>query len=174
MIRKATPADVAAIAQTYTRLLTHEQQNGRNSNWRLDIYPTAQSAEQAVQAGEMYILEQDGQLVASMVLNNNQAAEYQQMPWQYAAEPEQVLVIHTLCIPPEQSGRGLATQMLNFAKEFAQNTGCHVIRLDTYAHNEPAKRLYQKHGFHIVGYADALLQGLIPEELVFMEYALSD
>lgn len=172
MIRKANPADVTAIAQTYTQLLMHEQANGSNSNWRLDIYPTAQSAEKAVNAGEMFVLEQDGQITASMVLNNRQAPEYQQMPWQYEAQDAQTLVIHTLCIPPAHSGRGLATQMLNFAKNFAQNNGCLVIRLDTYAHNEPAKSLYQKHGFRIVGYADAMLQGVIPEELVFMEYAL--
>ncbi len=172
MIRKATLADVAAIVQTYTQLLEHEQANGSTSNWQQDIYPTAQSAEQAINNGEMYVLEQNGQIVASVVLNNRQAPEYQQMPWLYAAEDNQVLVIHTLCIPPAQSGQGLATQMLEFAKNMAQNNNCQVIRLDTYAHNEPAKSLYQKHGFRIVGYADAMLQGLIPEELVFMEFEL--
>lgn len=172
MIRQAILNDVAAIAETYTQLLEHEQQNGGHSNWRLNVYPTADSAEQAVRAGEMYVLEQDGQIQASMVLNKSQAEEYGQMPWQYPARDDEVLVIHTLCIPPQLAGRGLATQMLAFAKEFAPKAGCRVIRLDTYAHNEPAKSLYQKHGFRIVGYAGALLQGLIPEELVFLELAL--
>lgn len=173
MIRQAAANDVAAIAATYDQLLQHESQQGSHSNWQQGVYPTADSAGQAVQAGEMYVLEQDGEILASMVLNKNQAAEYQKMPWQYAADDAQVLVIHTLCIPPSHAGQGLASQMLAFAKDFAKNAQCRVIRLDTYAHNEPAKKLYQKHGFRIVGYADALLQGLIPEELVFLEYQLS-
>ncbi len=172
MIRKAQMADVAAIAATYTQLLEHEACQGSHSNWRLNIYPTAASAKQAVLAGQMYVMESEGGICASMVLNNHQAEEYAAMPWQYPAAAEQVLVIHTLCIPPSQSGKGLASQMLNFAKAFARDSGCQVIRLDTYAHNEPAKSLYQKHGFRIVGYAPSLLQGLIPEEQVFLEYAL--
>lgn len=172
MIRQATAADVTAIAATYDQLFEQESRQGSHSNWRQGVYPTAASAARAVQAGEMYVLERQGELLASMVLNQNQADEYRQMPWQYAADDDQVLVIHTLCIPPSHAGQGLASQMLDFAKAFAQTAHCRVIRLDTYAHNEPAKRLYQKHGFRIVGYADALLQGLIPEELVFMELAL--
>ena len=81
--------------------------------------------------------------VASVVLNKNQAPEYAQMAWQYPAEPEQALVIHTLCIPPELSGRGLASQMIDYAKTYAKEQNCLVIRLDTWAQNEPAKSLYQ-------------------------------
>ena len=173
MIRKATAADVDSIAAAYNSLLQHEQQNGSHSNWQPGIYPTRKSAAAAVEKGEMFVLEQGGQILASVVLNKNQAPEYAQMAWQYPAEPEQALVIHTLCIPPELSGRGLASQMINFAKTYAQEQGCLVIRLDTWAHHEPAKNLYQKHGFRIVGYAPAILQGLIPEELVFLEHQLS-
>ena len=172
MIRLANSNDVVAIAATYDQLFQHERQHGSTSNWQQGVYPSADSAKQAVQAGEMYVLEQQGEIVASMVLNRNQASEYRQMPWRYAADDAEVLVIHTLCIPPQQAGRGWASQMLAFAKDFAQTTQSRVIRLDTYAHNEPAKKLYQKHGFRIVGYADALLQGLIPEKLVFLEYAV--
>ncbi len=172
MIRKATATDVESIAASYTSLLQHEQQNGSHSNWQPDVYPTQTSAAAAVEKGEMFVLEQDGQILASVVLNKNQAPEYAQMNWQYAAEPEQVLVIHTLCIPPEFSGQGLASQMINHAKTYAKEQNCLVIRLDTWAQNEPAKSLYQKHCFRIVGYAPAMLQGLIPEELVFMEHQL--
>lgn len=172
MIRKATAADVDAIAAAYTSLLQHEQQNGSHSNWQPGIYPTRNSAAAAVNQGEMFVLEQEDQIQASVVLNKSQAPEYAQMDWQYPAQPEQVLVVHTLCIAPAMSGRGLASQMIAYAKTYAQEQNCRVIRLDTWAHNEPAKSLYQKHGFRIVGYAPAMLQGLIPEELVFLEYQL--
>ena len=122
----------------------------------------------------MYVLEDQGEICASMVLNHEQAEEYAGVSWQYPAQPPEVLVIHTLCIPPQKAGQGYGAQMVDFAKEFAAASGCRVIRIDTYAHNEPAKRLYQKHGFRIAGYGEMLLQGKIREAQVYLEYLLED
>ena len=93
------------------------------------------------------MLEEDGQICASMILNRHQAEAYAEMDWQYPAPPEQVLVIHTLTMPPEMSGKGYGTRMVRFAMEEARRMGCKVIRLDTYVGNLPAQRLYGKLGF---------------------------
>lgn len=172
MIRKATPADVPAIGETYTQLLTHEQTHGSHSNWQLGVYPTEAFAAEHVH--NMYVLEDGGRIAASMLLNQEQAAEYAAIPWQYPAAPEEVLVIHTLCIPPDLAGRGYGRQMVAFAKETAKAQGCRVVRIDTYAYNEPAKALYQKQGFRIAGFADCLHHGLIQEKLVYLECSLSE
>ncbi len=169
MIRKATIADTAAVADTYTALLLHEQTHGSHSNWKLGVYPTAQYAEETAAAGMLFVLEENSEICASMVLNHNQADEYAGIAWKFPAEPEQVLVIHTLCIPPERAGHGYATQMMRFAAQYARAQNWTVIRLDTYEHNEPAKRLYLKNGFHLAGSADALLHGVISEQLVYLE-----
>lgn len=169
MIRKAKMTDIAAIADTYTALLTYEQQNGGHSNWKLGVYPTIAVPEAKVPTGTMYVLEENGQIVASMVLNNDQAEEYAAIEWQYPGKGNQVLVIHTLCIPPQMSGHGYGRQMVEYAKKYAEESGCTTIRIDTYAHNEPAKRLYLKNGFRIAGYGRILLQGLIDEEQVYLE-----
>ena len=107
-----------------------------------------------------------------MVLNQNQAAEYASIPWEYEAEPEEVLVLHTLCIPPSKAGRGYGKQMAAYAKKFALDMGCTVMRIDTFSGNEPAKGLYQKNGFRIAGYAQVLHEGVIEEELVYLECRL--
>ena len=67
------------------------------------------------------------------------------------------------------SGHGYGRQMVEYAKKYAEGSGCTTIRIDTYAHNEPAKRLYLKNGFRIAGYGRILLQGLIDEEQVYLE-----
>lgn len=139
MIRKAEKADIAAIADTYTRLLTYEQQHNSHSNWKLGVYPTIDVPESKVPTGTMYVLEENDEICASMVLNNDQAPEYSDIEWKYSAAGEQVLVIHTLCIPPQKAGNGYGRKMVEFAKEYALKHGCTVIRIDTYAHNEPAK-----------------------------------
>ena len=169
MIRKAVMDDIGAIVNTYEELLAYEQINGSNSNWRLGVYPTIKVPQEKVPAGEMFVLEHDGNICGSMVLNNDQAVEYQDMNWKYTIQADEVLVIHTLCIPPEMSRCGYAKEMLQFAKDYAKKKQCRVIRLDTYAHNEPAKRLYVKNGFEIIGYGPILLNGLIKEEQVYLE-----
>ena len=169
MIRKANMNDREAIAYTYTALLTYELQNGGHSNWKLGVYPTAAVPDAKIPAGSMYVLEDDGEICASMVLNHDQADEYAGIEWQYPAEGDAVLVIHTLCVPPQKSGHGYGRRMVEFAKKYAAETGCAAIRIDTYAHNEPAKRLYLQNGFRVAGYGRILLQGLIDEEQVYLE-----
>lgn len=172
MIRQATEQDIAAITQTYTELLLYEQENGSSSNWKLNVYPTENVPKTAIPKGTMYVLEENNTICASMVLNGEQDPAYAAIPWRYEADPSEVSVVHTLCIPPSKAGNGYGKKMVSFAKEHAKNNGCTVIRIDTSAENEPAKSLYIKNGFRIAGYAPVLFQGLIPEELVFLEYKL--
>lgn len=94
-------------------------------------------------------MEENEEICASMVLNHEQAPEYSNVQWRYVAEEEQVLVIHTLCIPPHKSGNGYGHKMVEFAK-----------------------KLYQNNGFQIAGYGRILLQGLIDEEQVYLECLL--
>ena len=172
MIRKATPGDIEAVEQIYTELLTFEKNGVSYSNWQLGIYPTEETARKAMEEETLFVLEEEGEICASIILNQEQADFYNDIPWRYEAAPNEVFVIHTLCVPPSRSGKGYATALIDFTKEYAAGEGAKVIRLDTYAGNEPAKTLYQKKGFRIAGCCESVLEGLIPEELVLLEYLL--
>ncbi|MGN0332957.1 MAG: GNAT family N-acetyltransferase [Lachnospiraceae bacterium] len=119
MIRKAEKRDIAAIADTYTELLTYEQQHNNRSNWKPGVYPTIAVPEQKVPTGTMYVLEENKEICASMVLNHEQAEEYADIDWKYPGNNEEVLVIHTLCVSPQKSGRGYGRKMVEYAKTFA-------------------------------------------------------
>ena len=107
-----------------------------------------------------------------MILNQHQAEVYSEIPWAYPAPPEKVLVVHTLCIPPSAAGKGFGTQMVRCAEEKARESGCSVLRLDTYAGNHPAAALYKKLGYRYAGIRPTLHEGVIPEELIFFEKLL--
>lgn len=173
MIRKAVWQDVDAIADGYRRLLAHEAVTHSYTNWKPGIYPVRADAERALESGTLYVLEEDGQICASMILNRHQAEAYAEMDWQYPAPPEQVLVIHTLTMPPEMSGKGYGTRMVRFAMEEARRRGCTVIRLDTYVGNLPAQRLYGKLGFRIAGRKLVSHHGLFDSELYYLECDLN-
>ncbi len=172
MIRQAVLEDKAKIAETYDELLRYEKEKGGCSNWVSGVYPTVKVPESKIPQGTMYVLEEKGEICGSMVLNKEQAEVYRQIKWKFPAEDSEVLVVHTLCIPPSKAGRGYGRQMVEYAKKFAKKQGCRVMRIDTYAHNEPAKRLYTKCGFRLAGSAKHLLEGLIEEDQVFLEYSL--
>ena len=107
-----------------------------------------------------------------MILNSHQPAEYYDIPWVYDASDEEVMVIHTLCVPPSMSGRGLGTLMVGFATGFALGAGKRVMRLDTNIQNLPAQRLYQKLGYRLAGSHHSLHEGVLDTTLVYLEYLL--
>lgn len=172
MIRKATALDLDRIEHTYTELLTYEQDHGGFSNWALGIYPVRATAERALAADTLYVLEEDGEICASMNLNQDQPEEYADIDWQYPAAPKEVMVIHTLCIPPSQARKGYGREMVCFAQEKAVQAGCTVLRIDTFLGNEPAKALYAASGFRIAGTGRMLLAGVIEEDQVYLEKKL--
>lgn len=147
IFRPALITDLDAVERHYTELLTREAETGRSStNWSLGVYPTRQTAAAAQTAGTLWVLEREGQVVASVILNHHQDDFYADIDWQYPAPPEQVLVVHTLCIPPSLAGQGLGRECVSRIKQYAAATGCAAIRLDTWAGNTPAATLYQKTG----------------------------
>ena len=172
MIRPATAADLDAICAVYAEIFEKERAGERYTQWIEGVYPTRETAERGVGAGTMYVLEEGGRADASMILNSFQPAEYYEMPWLYPAADEDVLVIHTLCVPPSMSGRGLGTLMVGFATGFALGAGKRVMRLDTNIQNLPAQRLYQKLGYRLAGSHHSLHEGVLDTTLVYLEYLL--
>ena len=169
MIRRAQAGDIDAVERQYTELLVYEQEHGSRTNWKLGVYPTRAVAERGVADGALYVMEEDGEVCASMLLNSVQLDAYAAIPWGYEAAPEKVFVIHTLCVPPSQAGRGIGTRMVRFALEEAARRGCEVMRLDTWENNKPAEKLYLRLGFRHAGKASVLFEGAIAENLIFLE-----
>lgn len=80
MIRLATTDDIKSIENTYTELLTFEQEHTSNSNWKLGVYPTIKVPQEKVPTKTMFVLEDNHEVCASMVLNQDQALEYESIP----------------------------------------------------------------------------------------------
>ena len=169
MIRKAVEKDIDAVERHYAELFAFEREHGSRTNWKEGVYPARNVAEKGVAEGWLYVLEEEGELCASMLLNHVQLDVYDSIPWRYAADPERVLVIHTLCVPPSKAGRGAGKRMVRFALEEAARRDCDVLRLDTWEHNAPAENLYRGLGFRLAGRAETLFAGHISEYLIFLE-----
>ena len=173
MIRKGTEADLDGVNEGYEELLRYEKKHGAYTVWELGVYPTRNSAKKSLDEDGLYVLEEDGQIADSITVNQKQPAEYAQVQWGCDAKPEEVIVIHLLCVRPSQAHRGLGHAMVQFILDEARKQGCKAVRLDTGAQNIPARSLYTKIGFHLAGTGSMAIGGVIPHDgHLFFEYVL--
>ena len=172
MIRLAAAADLPAVAALYSAIFDREESGPAYTNWQRGKYPTESTARQALEAGTLYVGEEDGTLWGVVNLNGLQLPEYDAIPWSIPAREDQVGVIHTLCILPRLSGRGYARTLVAFCEAEARRLGKTVIRLDTWEGNLPANSLYAALGYHLAGATEFFFQGFIRETLNCYEKAL--
>ena len=104
MIRLANPSDLDAIAEIYEEILAAEDARPVSyTNWQRGKYPTRDTAEAALEAGTLWVGEEDGAVYGCVNLNGEQLPEYDAIPWSIPAQPSEVGVIHTLVIRPSWS-----------------------------------------------------------------------
>ena len=172
MIRKAIPSDLDSVVDIYDAILRREEKGTVCTNWKRGLYPTRETAVKAGKAGTLYVDIRGGDVAAAANLNQIQPPEYAKIPWTIPARKNQVLVIHTLVVHPVIAGRGLGRSFVAFAEGLAAGMGCKAVRLDTWEHNEPAKKFYEKLGYHLAGSAPFHFEGVIDETLVCFEKAI--
>lgn len=165
MIRIARESDLPQVGELYRELLEHEERTVSYTNWQKGLYPTLDYARSAFGRGTLFVEEEDGVLCGCVILNQIQPSEYADIPWNFEAAPEEVMVIHTLCIRPGFAGRGKGKELVRFCEEHARTKGWPVIRLDTYEGNLPACRLYEGLGYSYAGETRFHFENVIWETL---------
>ena len=171
MIRHAIEADLPAIGAIYERIHDSEEAGRITTGWLRSVYPTMETARAALDAGELFVLE-DGGIVAAARINRTQVDVYAQVDWRYPATDDQVMVLHTLTVDPKRSGRGCGRQFLQFYEDYALSQGCPVLRIDTNAKNAAARAMYAKHGYIESGIVPTVFNGIENVMLVCMEKRL--
>lgn len=161
MIRKALLQDIEQVENGYTELLLYEQEHGAYTVWKLGVYPTRETAKKGLEDGTLYVMEQNGEICASIIVNQVQPEEYSNIKWKYAVQPHEVLVIHLLCVRPSKAGCGIGKAMVQFVIEEGKRRNCKTVRLDTGSQNKPAVALYKKLGFELAGVGDMAIGGVI-------------
>ena len=173
MVRKATAADIPQIAAIYTHIHDGEEAGKTTIGWIRDVYPTEDTARTALAADDLFVMEEDGAVVAAARINREQVPVYAQVPWRYPEVPEeQVMVLHTLVVEPARSGKGYGTAFVWFYEDYARQNGCPYLRMDTNARNSAARRLYAGLGYWEAGIEPCVFNGIPDVKLVCLEKKL--
>ena len=168
-IRKAIAADIDRIAAIYEAIHTEEEQGRAVIGWSRGVYPVRKTAEDALARGDLFTALRDGKAVASAILNHAQVDGYEKGAWQAVCPDDQVMVIPTLTVDPNEKGRGIGTAFVRFYEEYARENGCRSLRLDTQEKNTAARALYARLGYKEVGYAPTVFNGIPGVRLVLLE-----
>lgn len=173
MIRQAVMADLDSIEEGYREHFSHEKEHGAYTVFRENVYPTRRDAEKAVQNQTLYVYEENGSVLGSIILDGQQPEEYKKIAWPSQAPSESVNVIHLLMVRPSAAGKGVGSALINHALETAKQRSCTAVRLDTGEQNIPAASLYKKLGFQLTAAASMKVGGAISHDRhLFFEKAL--
>ncbi len=175
-VRKATPADLDAVATGYAHVHDEEEAGRSTIGWVRGIYPERKHAESALRSGELYVMEDfvggETRVVASAIINAKQVPEYALAHWTVDTPDNEVLVLHTLVVDPLYKGHGYGTAFVSFYEEEAQKRGCTACRIDTNARNVAARRLYSHLGYTEVDIVPCNFNGIPDIQLVCLEKLL--
>lgn len=172
-IRKADYTDIDAIAEIYNAIHDEIEGGRYDMKWDRYLYPTRDWAVERVNAGDIYVMIDGGEVVASAVINHNPLPEYASGKWRQDVDYDKdVLVLHTLVVRPDKMHHGYATIMIRYYEDIAVSLGCHLLRLDTQAMNTPARRLYQKLGYTEMDRHPCFFKGLDNLDLLLIEKSI--
>ncbi len=174
VIRKATEKDIDAIEMLYDEIHSAEETGKQTIGWIRGIYPIRKTAEDACQRDDLFVLEDEGSIQGTAIINQIQVDSYKQGNWKHSVSDEQVCVLHTLVISPNRAEKGYGKAFLSYYEEYAINHGCIELRMDTNARNLVARNMYQKRGYEEIGIIPTDFNGIEGIELVLLEKYLGN
>lgn len=172
MFRKATEKDIDRISEIYEEIHDAEESGKVTVGWVRGVYPTRRTAEIAVAAGDMFVEEIEGTVVAAARINREQVPEYKDASWTAEAPDDRVMVLHALVVSPKIKGKGYGTAFVDFYEKYALENRCPYLRMDTNAKNSAARSLYKKLGYTEVSIVPCVFNGIDGVQLVCLEKTL--
>lgn len=141
-LTRAVQADYEAVCTLYQAVIAAMEASGLDQ-WQWGVYPSAEIVADDINQGEMYVLREEGEIIAAVCVNQVQDEEYAQLDWHFGVNPG---LFHRLAIAPDCQGRGLGRVVLDGVCDILRDMGCDCLRCDTYSRNAAALRLYDRFG----------------------------
>ena len=164
--------DIDAVAQIYEAVHDAEEAGALCIGWDRSVYPVRQTALAALAREDLFVEEEEGAVVAAAIINQTQVPEYALCSWEYPAQENEVMVLHTLVVDPQAKGRGYGSRFVDFYESYALEHGCRYLRMDTNERNASARALYRNLGYREVSIVPCAFNGIPGVQLVCLEKTL--
>ena len=104
------------VAALYDAVCDTLQAGENYPGWEKGEYPTRQDAEEGEAAGELFVAEDGGKIIGTMMLREEQEPAARSARWQQALAEEEQLTIYTFAVLPERTGQGVGKALLDVNK----------------------------------------------------------
>ena len=147
LLTKGTQADFASICSLYQAVCAG-MADSASPQWVWGEYPNEEFLQKSLDAGTLYVAHEDEKLLCAVTIDTNFDPEYADVNWLFGTKPG---AFHRLAIAPDQQGKGLGKKIIADVCDILCSQGCDTLRIDTYANNEKAQRLYAAIGMRKAG-----------------------
>ena len=171
-IRKATKNDIDSIVKIYENIHDEEEKGLTTIGWIRNVYPTRKTAEDGLERKDLFVMEAEGNIVATAVINQIQVDEYKYAAWKHRTKDNEIMVLHCLAVDPYQKNKGYGKAFVAFYEDYAKLHNCITLRMDTNARNTRARDLYQKLGYEEIDIVKCIFNGIPDVQLVCLEKCL--
>ena len=142
MISYATFDDLFELDELAEKVITHMKRSNI-PQWELN-YPRYEHFEKDVMKKALIIYKEENRILGCMAILPENDPPYKTISsWQ----KEYSIVIHRVLVDPEMQKKGIARQMLDFAKQYGKQRGYESIKIDTHLENYKMRNFLQKNGF---------------------------
>ena len=151
MIRKSTKNDLPILLSlfdearvTIATLGIDQWQNG---------YPSSEVIEQDILADESYVYEENGEILATFAMLKSREKTYDKIfdgAWT-TGDTFAYTAIHRFAIALHARGRGIAGEILSFARDYSLKENKPSLRIDTHEGNVVMRKMLEKNGFQFCG-----------------------
>lgn len=151
-IKKSEECDIQALAlifeearKTIAVLGIDQWQNG---------YPGKDVLLSDIKRGESYAVFYESVPVASFVLLLNGEPTYDKIydgEWISGNDNSLYVAIHRVAVSVSMRGKGVSTEIINYAEDFAKKNVRKSLRIDTHEGNVVMRKMLEKHGFIYCG-----------------------
>lgn len=149
-LRLADKEEFGSIRDFYWEVIDLMQDRTDTVGWKKGIYPTDRFLEESLEQGDLYVLESEDGLIASVIVNSAWNEGYEGLTWGIDCPAEEVLVPHALAVHPTLQGQGIGKIVVEDVIEIAKDRGKKTVRLDILNGNVAAEHLYTGMGFRYV------------------------
>ncbi len=147
MIRRAKISEINEILNL-TRACAANMDNRGIYQWN-EHYPSQKTFENDIERSELYVLENNHEIIGTMVITTIMDEEY--IPIQWLTPNGKNVYIHRLSVLPDHQGQGYAQKLMDFAEDHAQKHDFVSVRLDTFSQNKRNQKFYETRGYHRLG-----------------------
>lgn len=151
LIREARIEELDKVMAFYEMMCRELASRDFLPNGNKGGFPSVKMVTEAIKNSCLYVGEENGEIAAAYIMNNECDPAYDAVPWRVEADKKHAAILHALRVAPNYGGRGYAGRLVEHAAEAARAKGRKAIRLDCLVENTIAHKLYLSHGFQTVG-----------------------